>query len=291
MQVKSVDIFNLHECEEFLRKYPDDEQANAVRRRQKQLLDETFRLKKKEEESRKEKIQYYVKKMQWIDMAQFNEKKKYKSLSTFRRILMGTIYVSLLIIGLVLYYSNTQHYIYDVSCQESYVTGIESFLLNLSLIRSPWYPSGEFVPEMAVYSVDYNFFYIVIIAIVAIIALFSSNIWHSPLVKIIYNIQDGDKSLKYRAIQNKRGKMGLCKVGDVKIKKILSFDYDSIFAIDSHSYICKKHGKIGIFNTDLKKMTVPVIYDDIYSIQDDSVCLIKDSHMHRFTHKGFRIVK
>ena len=37
-------------------------------------------------------------------------------------------------------------------------------------------------------------------------------------------------------------------------------------------------------------MLVPIQYDDIYAITDDSIELIMNSQVHRFTRKGYRIV-
>ena len=113
----------------------------------------------------------------------------------------------------------------------------------------------------------------------------------SPFVRKIYNIQDGDKSLKYRIIQNKNGKVGLCKVGRLKLNKILDFDYDSLFMINDNSYVCKNKNKFGIYNTDIKKWTVPIIYDSIYAINNDTIDLMKDKKVYSFSHKGYRIVK
>lgn len=130
----------------------------------------------------------------------------------------------------------------------------------------------------------------IIICLASILFLLLSSLFHSPLIKKIYNIQDGDKSQKYRAIQNKQGKMGLCKIGRLKIKKVLPFDYNDIIMICDNSYICKKDGKYGIYNTETNKMLVPIQYDDIYAITDDSIELVMNNQVHRFTHKGYRIV-
>jgi len=56
--------------------------------------------------------------------------------------------------------------------------------------------------------------------------------------------------------------------------------YENIFAISDNSYVCNRKGKYGIYNTELKRMTVPVIYEDIASITEDSVNLIKDGEVY-----------
>ena len=163
-------------------------------------------------------------------------------------------------------------------------------LLKIDMIDTPWqYPSDTF-PRWDCYRVDDLFGVPIFIGLVSILFLLLSSLFHSPLIKKIYNIQDGDKSQKYRAIQNKQGKMGLCKVGRLKIKKVLPIDYNDIFMICDNSYICKKDGKYGIYNTEANKMLVPIQYDDIYAITDDSIELIMNSQVHRFTRKGYRIV-
>jgi hypothetical protein len=158
------------------------------------------------------------------------------------------------------------------------------------MIDTPWqYPSDTF-PRWDCYRVDDLFGVPIFIGLVSILFLLLSSLFHSPLIKKIYNIQDGDKSQKYRAIQNKQGKMGLCKVGRLKIKKVLPFDYNDIFMICDNSYICQKDGKYGIYNTETNRMLVPIQYDDIHAITDDSVELVMNNQVHRFTHKGYRIV-
>ncbi|MCD8235171.1 MAG: hypothetical protein LUD00_00650 [Prevotellaceae bacterium] len=56
MQIKNVDIFNLQDCERFLNENPDSDLADAVRERQRRLLDEIFRTNKRDEEARKAQI-------------------------------------------------------------------------------------------------------------------------------------------------------------------------------------------------------------------------------------------
>lgn len=292
MQIKNVDNFNLQDCERFLNGNPDSELADAVRVRQRQLMDEIFRSNKRDEEARKAQIHSYMKKMPWIDMAQFNEKKKYKTRSTFRYIILGILFICVFTVGVVIYYCNSTHYMYEESsyAQATHVTGLVNILLKLYIIETPWYYSDDFSPHWDYYCLGDLFGFPIIVGIVSILFFLLSYQFHSPLVKRIYNIQDGDKSQKYRAIQDKQGKMGLCKVGRFKIKKILPFNYDDIFMIRDNSYICMKDGKYGVYNTEINKMQVPMQYDDIYAIKDDSIELVMDSQVHRFTHKGFRIV-
>lgn len=292
MQIKNVDNFNLQDCERFLNENPNSDLADAVRLRQRQLMDEIFRANKRDEEARKAQISSCRKKMSWIDMALFNEKKKYKTHSTFRSIICFILFVCAFTISSVVYYCNTTHYIYEEysSRQAIHVTGIEHILLKIDMIDTPWQNPSDTFPRWDCYRVDDLFGVPIFIGLVSILFLLLSSLFHSPLIKKIYNIQDGDKSQKYRAIQNKQGKMGLCKIGRLKIKKVLPFDYNDIFMIYDNSYICKKDGKYGIYNTETNKMLVPLLYDDVYAITDDSIELVMNSQVHRFTHKGYRIV-
>ena len=289
MQIKNVDNFNLQDCERFLNQNPDSHLADAVRVRQGQLMEEVFLSKKKDEEARRAQISSCRKKMSWIDMALFNEKKRYKTLSTLRCIIFGILIICLFTIGAAIYYCNTEHYIYEEysSLQESHVTGLEHILLKIGMIHVCW---DVHAPCWDTYAESDVVCDLIIICFELILFLLLSSLFHSPLIKKIYNIQDGDISQKYRAIQNKQGKMGLCKVGRLKIKKVLPIDYNDIFIICNNSYICKKDGKYGIYNTEANKMLVPIQYDDIYAITDDSIELIMNSQVHRFTRKGYRIV-
>ena len=292
MQIKNVDNFNLQDCERFLNENPNSDLADTVRVRQRQLMDEIFRANKRDEEARKAQISSCRKKMSWIDMALFNEKKKYKTHSTLRCFLFGILFICLFTIGSVIYYCNTEHYIYEQysDSQAIHVTGIEHILLKIDMIEPHSFFDDDFSPHWGSY-IDTGFVGVpIIICLASILFLLLSSLFHSPLIKKNSNIQDGDKSQKYRAIQNKQGKMGLCKVGRFKIKKVLHFDYSDIFMICDNSYICKKDGKYGIYNTETNKMLVPIQYDDIYAITDDSIELVMNSQVHRFTHKGYRIV-
>lgn len=291
MQIKNVDNFNLQDCERFLNENPNSDLADAVRLRQRQLMDEIFRANERDEEARKAMINSCRKKMQWIDMALFNEKKKYKTYSTSICITLVILCACAFAICPVVYFCNTTHYMYEGNSdrQATHVIGLESILLNLDMIKAPvwWYDDG---PHWDSYRAGDSCAVTSILGLVSFYCLVFLIRFHSPLIKKIYNIQDGDKSQKYRAIQNKQGKMGLCKVERYRIKKVLPFDYNDIFMICDNSYICKKGGKYGIYNTETNKMLVPIQYDDIYAITDDSIELVMNSQVHRFTHKGYRIV-
>lgn len=83
MQIKNVDNFNLQDCERFLNENPNSDLADSVRLRQRQLMDEIFRANKRDEEARKAQISSCRKKMSWIDVALFNEKRSIKPSQLF----------------------------------------------------------------------------------------------------------------------------------------------------------------------------------------------------------------
>lgn len=291
MQIKNVENFNLQDCDNYLKTNPNGELAESVRLRQKQLIEQTIQVNRKKDEERKREVHSYEMNTQWIDMAEFNEKKKYKSLSFPRCILKSIVFICLLIVIVAAYYCNTEHYMYADSSydQAFYVTGIENFLLRCDIIHCYW--SYDFSPHWDRYCVDGGFFLFFGIGIFSFFILLLTSIWHTPFVSKIYNIQYGDKSLRFRAIQNKKGKVGLCKVGRLKLNKILDFDYDALFMINDNSYVCKNKNKFGIYNSDVKKWTVPIIYDSIYAINNNTIDLKKDNQVYSFSHKGYRIVK
>ena len=293
MQIKNVENFNLQDCDSYLKNNPNGELAESVRLRQKQLIDQTNQVSREKDEERKRQVHCYEMKTQWIDIAEFNEKKKYKSLSFSRCILKPIVFICLLIVVAAVYFFNTKHYIYEEYSwdQASHVTGIENFLLNCEIIDTHYYWNDSFSPHWDTYTYDSGFWSISFIGIIVFFILLLTSIWHTPFVSKIYNIQDGDKSLKFRAIQNKKGKVGLCKVGRLKLNKILDFDYDALFMINDNSYVCKSKNKFGIYNTDVKKWTVPIIYDSIYAINNNTIDLKKDNQVYSFSHKGYRIVK
>lgn len=93
MQIKNVEHFNLQDCDNYLKNNPNGELVESVRLRQKQLIDQTNQVNRKKDEERKREVHSYEMNTQWIDMAEFNEKKKYKSLSFPRCILKSIIFI------------------------------------------------------------------------------------------------------------------------------------------------------------------------------------------------------
>lgn len=293
MQIKSIDNFSLQDCKRFLQENPSSEMFDAVKFHQAQLLNQIAKEKRKNEQARKDAIKSYVKKMQWMDFSQFLETKRYWNLTLIRFLFWIILFFSSTIIISTLYYINVSHLIYAEysSDQASYVTGLENLLLNIGAIDTPYHWGDVIVyPYWDEYRADGTFFASVAFASISILILLILNFFHSPLKRRIYNIQHKELSRKYRAIQNEKGKFGVCKIDRFKLKKVLPFEYDQLVEINEGNYLCKKKDKIGIYNTELRKLTVPIIYDDVYAIEETSVQLVKNGNIYSFTNKGYRIV-
>lgn len=191
-------------------------------------------------------------KTKWIDINQFLEGRRYYNIPNMIRLLyLGGLIICLGYIFLACYFHGI--YFYEVLYDICDLSGWIAFIIITSIILK--------------------------------------GIDSSKIIKNIYNIQDGDEKLRFRIAEDKKGKKGICNAGRLRIRQLLPFEYDEIFATYENSYACKKDGKYGVYNADLKKMAIPVIYDDIYSITPESIVLIKDEQKYCLTHKGYRIVK
>ena len=104
MQIKNVENFNLQDCDNYLKNNQNGELVESVRLRQKQLIDQTNQVSREKDEERKRQVHCYEMKTQWIDIAEFNEKKKYKSLSFSRCILKSIVFICLLIVVAAVYF-------------------------------------------------------------------------------------------------------------------------------------------------------------------------------------------
>lgn len=295
MEHKNIDNLNSQKYNFFMRNNHNSELITAVNSRQKQFVDENLTANKRNDEMRRKQIDSFETKMAWMDMVQFNEKKKYRDYTKFLILIFIVFLVSAILVGFGEYYTSSECCIYtaDPHQQALYVNGIESLLLKMGVITTnPWYGVSETTfPRMDMYWEGTSTVVLSILFLVSFYTFLILGIFHSPLAKEIYNIQDGNKSQKFRVIQNKEGYFGICKLGFHKLTKILPFEYDKITMIEEGSYICKKGSKVGLYNTDAKRFTVPVIYDDVYFIDKTSLLLIKDNEVYSFTHKGYRIVK
>lgn len=225
-------------------------------------------------------------KTKWIDIEQFLEKRRFYSLKKLRIVLYTSFFLSIVFVAVLFYYKFSQHTMYSIRDDEQlmHVNGLEYTLLNFDFISIPWDNSSR-------YHLREKSGFVMIFCLCSFIFSLIVSLVDSSIIKCIYNIQDGDKKMRFRIVEDTKGRKGICNAGRLRIRQLLPFEYDEIFATYDNSYVCKKDGKYGVYNTDLKKMAIPVIYDDIYSISPESIVLIKDEQKHCLTHKGYRVVK
>ena len=152
MQFKNINEFNLQECERFLNDNPNSERAEEVKSRQKQLMEELSHIDSPEDEVRNQQIRSYEDKMKWIDVAQFDEKQKYRDYSTLVTIIKGIVLAYIFVCISVFYYTHTEHYIYEEYNDEqaAHVTGIEKILLKCHIIECTYWFS-DFSPHRGSY--------------------------------------------------------------------------------------------------------------------------------------------
>ena len=197
----------------------------------------------------------------------------------------------MILVVTTLYYTSTTHCIYSGwgDEQANHVYGFENILLVLHFIRPSYWYSTDF-PLWDNYEVSDTFFAILLISVFLLILFLITSLNHSSLIGKIYNIGDGTKADIFRPIQNNQGKCGLCQLGRIRLKRLLPFQYDLICPAKDNSFICCKDSKIGVYNATTKKMVIPVIYDEVYSLGESIIKLVKNGEIHIFSYKGYRII-
>ena len=128
--------------------------------------------------------------------------------------------------------------------------------------------------------------YLFALGIIVCLYIFS---FDSPVLSRIYNIENTDS--KYVVVQDRFGKMGLCRCGRFRLVPLLRFKYEKIYPCEKDSYICKKENKFGVYNATLRKMMLPVIYDSIEQEGDDTLVVTQNGMHSRFTTKGYRVIE
>ena len=129
------------------------------------------------------------------------------------------------------------------------------------------------------------------IILITLLLLCIINLYHSPSISSIYNIEQEEKIKSYRRTQNKRGMYGLHLCKKHKIVQILPFKYDNIYYCGGSAYICVKGNKRGVYNTERKKMVVSVEYDSIDVMQDGTLNAVRNGMLSRLTTEGYRIIE
>ena len=291
MEIKRLDHLSKDECRDFLHNNPNSELTKIVQGRLNDILAAEEQERQREESERKASI---VLKNKWIDINQFLEETKYRNKRGLINVFASLFLICLSVILITLYFTNGTHQFYgysdDIQCNNVY--GLENILLNLKFIKTPyWYSSGMNFPTWNNYQLG-NTFLVFFIYCGFFLFMFIITIFcHSSLIGIIYNIEDGTKSDIFRPIQNKEGKCGLCELGNVRLKKLLSFQYDLICPAKENSFVCCRDSKYGLYNAVTEKMVIPIEYDNIYSIGDSVIKLIKNGEVFAYSYKGYRIIE
>lgn len=231
MKYKNIKDFTIDECEEYIKRNPNGRSLSKVQERMKHLLEEE----EKETESEDIFEKTGFSKIQWIDIKQFLEKRRYKSYLRYH-IFLSIVFCAAIIISVCT----------DINAIPAVVFFGPLFLL----IPFPF---------------------------------------SSPVLSRIYNIENTDS--KYVVVQNRSGKMGLCRCGRFRLVPLLKFKYEEIYPCENDSYICKKKNKLGLYNAGLRKMVLPVVYDSIELREDDALVVTQNGVASKFTTKGYRIIE
>ena len=290
MEIKRIEHLSKDECSFFLHNNPNGELAIEVQRRLNVILAAEEKERQREESERKTSI---VLKNKWIDANQFLEKMKYRNLHGFRVFLLILSSLCLIIVFTTLFYTSSIHYIYSVSrseqCSQTY--GLENVLLNLQLIDTPRYSlEGDF-PTWEKYEGGETLPIMILIGCFLLIMLLITNLHHSSLIGKIYYIGDGTNADIYRPIQNKQGRCGLCELGQTRLKKLLSFQYDLICPAKENSFVCCWNSKYGLYNAIAQKMVIPIEYDDIDSLEESVIKLVRNGEVFTYSYEGYRIIE
>lgn len=292
MEIKRIEHLSKDECMEYMHNNPNGELAIEVQGRLNEILATEEKARQRKEAERKASV---ILKNKWIDINQFLEVRKYRNLNGVRMLLLLLFTVCLFFVFATLYYTNSMHYIYDrgrdIQCNNTY--GLENFLLVLQFIRMPryWYDSDTVFPTWDNYREGDSFFAFLLIGGFLLVMFLITTLNHSSLIGKIFNIGDGAKTDKYRPVQNKQGKCGLCQLERTRLKRLLPFQFDLICPAKDNSFICCKNSKYGVYNAATKKMAIPVEYDDIYSMGESIIKLVKNGEIHNFSYKGYRIIE
>jgi len=238
MEIKRIEHLSKDECMEYMHNNPNGELAIEVQGRLNEILATEEKARQRKETERKASV---ILKNKWIDINQFFEVRKYRNLNGVRMLLLLLFTVCLFFVFATLYYTNSMHYIYDrgrdIQCKNTY--GLENFLLVLQFIRMRyWYDSDTVFPTWDNYREGDSFFAFLLIGGFLLVMFLITTLNHSPLIGKIFNIGDGAKTDKYRPVQNKQGKCGLCQLERTRLKRLLPFQFDLICPAKDNSFIC-----------------------------------------------------
>lgn len=229
MKYKNTKDFTLDECREYIKRNPNGRSLSEVQERMNHLLEEEE--KETEDDSEKQESS----KIQWIDVRQFLEKRRYKSYLWFH-ILVSVVFCVAMVVSVYT----------DINA----IPPVCMFYGLLLLVSCPF---------------------------------------SSPVLSRIYNVENTES--RYVVVQDRSGKMGLCRCGRLRLVPLLRFKYEEISPCENDSYICKKENKLGVYNAGLRKMVLPVVYDSIEQDGDDILEVTQNGVASKFTTKGYRVIE
>lgn len=108
----------------------------------------------------------------------------------------------------------------------------------------------------------------------------------SVLLSKIQDIENPIGEDGYLRIRNKEGKLGLCEFLSRRIVQRLPFSYTDISPLGQETFVCKTDEKCGLYHTGAKKMILPVEYDQIEYLDEETVLVTRNGHQERFSIKG-----
>lgn len=134
----------------------------------------------------------------------------------------------------------------------------------------------------------YSFFLMMIFAGIELLLYIN---FKSPILSKIQAIEQPLPNMKNQVlrIQNRNGKMGICRLGNFKVKELLPLIYDAIYPYDNKTYVCVVNGKKGVYNVALKRMVIPIVNDDIKIMHGNQVIVNKDGFTAKYTLTGIRV--
>ncbi len=293
MKIKNITDFTIEECRMYLEQNPNGPLTKDVQNRLNILLEEIAALKEEERQATIAK-QDELSKIEWIDINQFLEDKNYKRHRFFRGLLFMIMFIAAFLITNTIYYSITEHYMYESSSwdQARCTSGIESLLLHWDFIETPYYwDDDNFTQGYETYQIEEGIGFAIAGFVITVIILLINSLFHSPILPSIYNIEKTDyKKNKFVVVQNRSGEMGICRCDKFRIVSLLRCDFTKIYSCNDNAYIVNNGTKFGVFNAALRKIVIPVIYDSIEIEGKDRLLARKNKIESRFTTKGYRIV-
>lgn len=293
MKIKSVENFTFEECREYLNQNPNGTERAAVEDRMNTILKQNAYTKEQEDKHKRLEQNQYENDVKWIDIKQFLANRKYRKFSGLKNLFFALLLSAIFLILASEYYCNTDHYIMEEysSEQARCTSGIESLLLYIDFIDVSYWLDKKDIPCYHTYEEGDLFPTSVIVIVFVPLIMLCINLFHSPSLHNIYNIEKDEKTKSYRRTQNKNGKYGLHQCKSHKIVQVLPFKYSDIYYCGGGAYICVKGNKRGVYNTIKKKMVIDLVYDTIDIMQDGTLVVVENGISSRLTTDGYRIIE